>query len=191
LLAAASATVTFDVLLTRPYYDFSIHNDDDVVAALTLLVVGAAIGAVASRLARIDTRAGARRRTIGQMTAVVHIVADGGASDDAIVDGAASAITGILSLAQCEWRRGPRHPTAPIILPDGQLMAYLSDLSEDRAQLPDLTELPVSTGAADIGVFVLHPTRYHDVSIEERRAAVAVAQLLAYELAHRSARLLN
>src|SRR4029078_4506122 len=33
LLAAASATVSFDALLTRPYYDFSIHNGDDVVAA--------------------------------------------------------------------------------------------------------------------------------------------------------------
>jgi len=191
LLAAASATVTFDVLLTRPYYDLSIHNDDDVVAAVTLLAVAAVIGAVASRLASVDTRAGARRRTIAQLTGFVHLVAGGGTGEAALIDGAASALTEILGLDACKWRPGARHPMAPTILPDGQLMAYLSDLSEDRAQLPDLTELPVTTGVGDIGCFVLHPTRGHDVSLEERRAAVAVAQLLAHELADSSARLVN
>jgi K+-sensing histidine kinase KdpD len=191
LLAAASATVSFDVLLTRPYYDFSIHNGDDVVAAVTLLVVAAVVGAVASRLARVDTRAGARRRTIAQMTAFVHTVAAGGAGDAALIDGAAASITEILGLAACKWRPGARDPMAPIILPDGQLMAYLSDLSEDRAQLPNLTELAVSTGISDIGCFVLHPTREHDVSLEERRAAVAIAELLAHELASNSAPVMN
>ena len=56
---------------------------------------------------------------------------------------------------------------------------------KDRAPLPELTELPVSTGEVDVGRFVLHPTRGHDVSIEERRAAAAVAQLLGQELARR------
>lgn len=188
LLAALSATITFDVLLTRPYFGFAIHADDDVVAAVTLLVVGAIVGTVASRLARVDTRAGARRRTIGQFTSFVNVVANGGTDDQTIVDDAAAAISDILGLAGCEWRVGKAPTTAPMILPDGHLMAYLSDLSEDRARLPDHTELPVSTGAADLGRFVLRPTRDHDVSIEERRAAAAVAQLLAYELAIRMTR---
>ena len=185
LLAAVSATVTFDVLLTRPYFGFAIHADDDVVAAVTLLVVGAIVGTVASRLARVDTRAGARRRTIGQFTTFVNVVASGSADDETIVNDAATAISDILGLSGCEWRAGKGSTTAPMILPDGHLMAYLSDLSEDRAQLPDLTELPVSTGDIDLGRFVLHPTRDHDVSIEERRAAAAVAQLLGHELARR------
>lgn len=186
LLAAVSATVTFDVLLTRPYFGFAIHADDDVVAAVTLLVVGAIVGTVASRLARVDTRAGARRRTIGQFTAFLNTVANSSADDETIVNEAATAISDILGLAGCEWRAGKALTTAPMILPDGFLMAYLSDLSEDRAQLPELTELPVSTGDVDLGRFVLHPTRDHDVSIEERRAAAAVAQLLGHELALRS-----
>jgi K+-sensing histidine kinase KdpD len=185
LLAAVSATVTFDVLLTRPYFGFAIHGDDDVVAAVTLLVVGAAVGTVASRLARIDTRAGARRRTIGQITSFVNAVATRAADDATIVSHAANAISDILGLASCEWHTGMAPTMAPTILPDGQLMAYLSDLSEDRAQLPDRTELPVATDAAELGRFVLHPTRDHDVSIEERRAAAAVAHLLGHELAGR------
>ena len=185
LLAAVSATVTFDVLLTRPYFGFAIHGDDDVVAAVTLLVVGAIVGTVASRLARVDTRAGARRRTIGQFTAFVNAVANNSADDETIVNDAATAITDILGLAGCEWSAGKASTTVPTILPDGFLMAFLSDLSEDRAQLPELTELPVSTGEVDVGRFVLHPTRGHDVSIEERRAAAAVAQLLGHELARR------
>ena len=186
LLAAVSATVTFDVLLTRPYFGFSIHGNDDVVAAVTLLIVGAVVGTVASRLATVDVRAGARRRTIGQFTAFVDAVADGDADDEAIVRDAATAISDILGLAGCEWKPGRAPTTAPTILPDGQLMAYLSDLSEDRAQLPDRTELLVASRGTDLGRFVLHPTRNHDVSIEERRAAAAVAQLLAYDLSVRS-----
>ena len=108
--------------------------------------------------------------------------------DETIVRDAATAISDILGLAGCEWSPGKAPTTAPTILPDGQLMAYLSDLSEDRAQLPDRTELPVASGDADLGHFVLHPTSGHDVSIEERRAAAAVAQLLAHELACRSKR---
>jgi len=186
LLAAASATVTFDVLLTRPYFGFSIHSNDDVVAAVTLLIVGAVVGTVASRLATVDIRAGSRRRTIGQFTTFVDAVADGDADDEAIVRDAATAISDILGLAGCEWKPGRAPTTAPTILPDGQLMAYLSDLSEDRAQLPDRTELLVASRGTDLGRFVLHPTRNHDVSIEERRAAAAVAQLLAYDLSVRS-----
>ena len=183
LVAAVSATVTFDVLLTRPYFGLAIHDDDDVVAAVTLLVVGAAVGTMASRLARVHARAGVRRRTIGQFAAFVDVVASGSGDDDVIIDAAAVAISDILGLVGCEWRTGKAATMAPMILPNGQLMAYLSDLSEDRARLPDLTELPVTTGDTYLGRFVLHPARSHDVSVEERRAAVAVSRLLAHELA--------
>src|SRR5687767_14988428 len=39
LLASVSATLSFDVLLTRPYFGLAIHDNDDVVAAVTLLIV--------------------------------------------------------------------------------------------------------------------------------------------------------
>lgn len=188
LLAAASATITFDVLLTRPYFGLAIHDNDDVIAAVTLLLVGTAVGTVASHLAQVDIRAGARRRTIGQFTTFVEVVANGNGDDETIIRNAGAAIVDILGLAGCEWRPYKAPLTAPTILPDGHLMAYLSDLSEDRAQLPDLTVLRASTTDADVGHFVLHPTPGHDVSIEERAAAAAVAQLLGHELAIRSQR---
>jgi Domain of unknown function (DUF4118) len=188
LVAAVMATATFDLLLTRPYFGFSIHDDNDVVAAITLFVVGAVIGAASTRLARIDTKAGARRRTIGQFTDFVHTVADGDATDEVIIQSAATAITDILGLVRCDWTQGAAATTAPTILPDGLLMAYERDLSEDRSQLPKGTELRVRDGDTDLGRFVLTPTPGHDVSIEERHAAAAVAQLLAHELSNRKRR---
>ena len=173
LLAAASATVAFDLLLTRFYLGFSIHENDD---------------AVSSRLARVDTRAGVRRLTIGQFTAFVHTVAERAAADEKVIHDAGIATTDILGLDYCVWRPGSGPTTAPTILLDGQLMAFMSDLSEDRAQLPNNAELPVFTTYGELGRFVLHPTRAHDVSIEERRAAAAVAQLLAYDLVNRDHR---
>ncbi|MEO8692934.1 MAG: DUF4118 domain-containing protein [Acidimicrobiales bacterium] len=191
LLAAVMATAAFDLLLTRPYFGFSIHDNNDVVAAVTLFVVGAVIGALSTRLARIDTKAGARRRTISQFTDFVHAVADGGTTDEAIIRSAAAAITDILGLVRYEWRVGAATTTAPRILPDGLLMAYERDLSEDRAQLPKGTELRVRAGDTDLGHFLLTPAADHDVSIEERHAAAVVAQLLAHELSNRMPRSLD
>lgn len=190
LVAAVSATLSFDVLLTRPYFGFDIHDNDDVVAAVTLLVVGALIGTVASRLARVDTRAAIRRRTLDQLTAFMQTVAEGGTDIDALLAATADTIGGILGLTGCDWHphvAGMGVSTAPTILPNGQLMAYSSDLGEDRAQLPEGTELRVSTADHEFGRFVLHPTREHDVSLEQRRTAAGVARLLAHELARRSA----
>lgn len=188
LLASLSATLSFDVFLTRPYFGLAIHADDDIVAAVTLLIVGALIGRMASRLARVDTRAVIRRRTLDRLTAFIQDVADGESDDGALLAATAESISRILGLAGCEWQPRTGPSTAPTILPNGQLMAYLVDLGEDRAQLPDRTELPVTSPDREFGRFVLHPTRDHDVSIEERRTAAAVARLLAHELARRADR---
>jgi len=96
-----------------------------------------------------------------------------------------AASAGLLTSASARIY-GEDRPTVPPRV--GVLVRNLSDLSEDRAQLPDRAELPVASIDADLGRFVLHPTRNHDVSIEERRAAAAVAQLLAYDLTIRSQR---
>jgi hypothetical protein len=190
LLASVSATVSFDVLLTRPYFGFAIHDNDDVVAAVTLLVVGALIGTVASRLARVDTRAVVRRRTLDGLTAFIQLIADdevdGRGDDDALRAAAADTISQILGLSACEWEPRVGPSSAPTILPNGQLMGYSTDLGEDRAQLPDPTELPVGARDRDHGRFILRPTRGHNVSIEERRTAAAVAELLAHEMTRRS-----
>ena len=187
LLGSVSATLSFDVLLTRPYFGLAIHDNDDVVAAVTLLIVGALIGTTASRLARVDTRAVIRRRTLDRLTAFVQDVADGEADDDALLAATADSLSGILGLAGCEWQPHTGASTAPMILPNGQLMGYSSDLGENRAQLPERTELPVAGPDRGFGRFVLHPSLDHDVSIEERRTAAAIARLLAHELARRAA----
>lgn len=186
LLGSVSATLSFDVLLTRPYFGLAIHDNDDVVAAVTLLIVGALIGTTASRLARVDTRAVIRRRTLDRLTAFVQDVADGEADDDALREATADTISRILGLAGCEWQPRTGPSTAPMILFDGQVMGCTTDLGVDRAQLPERTELLVASRDREFGRFILHPTRDHSVSIEERRTAAAVARLFAHELARRA-----
>jgi two-component system sensor histidine kinase KdpD len=188
LLSAASATLSFDVFLTRPYYGFAIHDNDDVVAAVTLLVVGVLIGATGSRLARVGTRALARRRTLDNLMAFVQTVAEGDITDDALVNHAGANISMILGAAGCEWRPDGGASSAPTILPNGQLMGFSMDLGEDRAQLPSPTELPVVDADRAYGRFVLLPTVGQDVSLEERRTAAAIAALLAHALSEREFR---
>src|SRR5688500_20040384 len=56
-------------------YTTLFRSNDDVVTAVTLLIVGAIIGTTAWRLARADTRAVIRRRTLEGLTAFVQDVA--------------------------------------------------------------------------------------------------------------------
>ena len=58
VVAALSASVSFDFFLTVPYYSLSIYNRDDVELAVALVIVGVAVteiacGAAGSRPLRV------------------------------------------------------------------------------------------------------------------------------------------
>ena len=57
VVAALSAGLSYDFFLTEPYYRLAIDDSDDVVAAVTLVVVGLIVGVLSSRLVRFTARA--------------------------------------------------------------------------------------------------------------------------------------
>ena len=70
--------------------------------------------------------------------------------------------------------------TRPLLLDDGQIMGYLHELPADRSRLPAAgVELLAQTPSAEIGSFVLVPVDGTTTSVEQRRTAAAVADLLA------------
>jgi hypothetical protein len=182
LVAALAASVAFDVLLTRPFYDLAIHDSDDIVAAIVLLAVGASVGTIALSLARLRTRAATRLEVIDHLLAFAETSSDD-IDTDSVLDEARWRLTALLGLQGSEWRAGGGTTDAPVLLPGGQLMGYLRDFPADRAQLTDGSELPVRKGDREFGRFVLHPQPGHIVSLEERRTAVAIANLVAGVLA--------
>ncbi|MET0911088.1 MAG: DUF4118 domain-containing protein, partial [Ilumatobacteraceae bacterium] len=61
IVAAATAALVYDLVLVEPYYSLAIEDADEVVAAVTLLVVGVVVGVLSARLVRLSVRESTRR----------------------------------------------------------------------------------------------------------------------------------
>ena len=182
-VAAVSAGTSFGVLLTRPYGEFAIHHGADVVATVTLLGVGLVVGVMAVREQRYASRAALRRDELERLVAFAERSA-GTDDPSTLVDDAADHVRSLLHLERCEWQPGTHRGDLPLLLDDGQIMGYLQDLPDDRSQLPASgAELLAQTPDTEIGSFLLTPVEGSTTSVEQRRTAAAIANLLALALA--------
>lgn len=181
VVAACTASLAYGVLLTEPYGRFSIDDPADVVETLVLLAVGIGVGITSSRLSRARARADTRGRELDHVIAYVRS-ATGATSTDVLVTEAQDRIGDLLHLERCEWSGIPLLHQRPVLLPSGSVMGYQSALNDDRAQLPDQIDLPAEAHDRTLGHFILEPRGGTTTSIEERKAAAAIATLLAEAL---------
>ena len=187
VVAALSSGATFAVLLTQPYGQFAIHHGTDIVAAVALLLVGLVVGVMAVRVQRYAIRAELRRDELQRLVAFAERSASTDHADG-LLDEAVGHLRALLHLERCEWQAGTHPGTHPLLLDDGQIMGYLHDLPADRSQLPESgVELLAQTPDAEIGSFVLVPIAGTTTSVEQRRTAAAIANLLALALARAAA----
>lgn len=179
VLAALVSGLAFDVLLVEPYNRVVIDDPDEVVAMVALMVVGVAVGVLASRLVRLGARASSRGAELDHLITFAT-----SASDDPseLVDAASRHVQALLDLDSCAWTSGAHDGREPVLLPGGGVMGYLTDLSPDRAQLPPVSVLPVTADDVRLGCFVLTSRAGSLTSLEERRTAATIAHLLAGRL---------
>ncbi len=176
VVAAASAVLAYDLFLVEPYYNLAIADTDEIVAAVTLFAVALVVGVLSARLVRFHERDSARREELRHLIAFARVVTAAG--DRALLtDAACEHITSVLNLRRCTWQPGEGESTAPILMPDGNLMGRLSDLNPDRATLPANVEIPVRVDGVLVGRFALVPTTRHVASYEERLTATTIAEL--------------
>jgi K+-sensing histidine kinase KdpD len=178
VIAALSAGLAYDVFLTSPYYRVDIEDPDDAVAAITLMVVGAIVGLLSSRHAQSNVRAAVRNVELR------HLVEFANATTSILppaelTQAACAHLVAILNLRDCQWRPRYHGTEAPVLLPDGNVMGFLTELNPDRATLPAVLELPAVTGRTELGRFVLITTDGHVASYEERLTAATIASLFA------------
>ncbi len=184
LLAAVSAGVVFDLLLTEPYYRLAISDGDDLSAAISLVVVGVIVGVLSSRLAGLAARNTARRKELRQLIRFIR-AADAATSVDELGDVLRADLTDLLGLAGCDWVPGARDGggNGPWLLSTGSVMGPLSALNPDRAVLPEGLELPVEVGSDRLGYLTLSPQPGHRTSVEERLTAATMATVFAGAIA--------
>jgi K+-sensing histidine kinase KdpD len=176
IVAAAVTVLAYDLLLVAPYYDPAIRDSDEIVAAVTLFGVALIVGVLNARLVQLRARDAARLDELRHLVAFARVVTEQ-AGDVTLEDAATEHIASVLHLRHCTWHPGRIEATAPILLPDGNLMGRSSSFNADRATLPKHLEIPVRSGDVLLGRFVLVPTDGHAVSYEERVIAATIAAL--------------
>ena len=183
MITALAAVLSFDFFHTRPYLSLTIDSRDDIETTILLLVAGIIVGTVASsgrpraRLQAADARTEIRR--------IHHVaeVAAGGADAATVIGTAQDELRALLSLRESRFEampfthsvRRPELSRSGSIEPH-QVMRFTHTGHRTGFELPaDGVDLPVLARGQKIGRFVLIPTPGVATTLEQRVAAVAIA----------------
>jgi hypothetical protein len=182
-VAAIMATLSFDFFLTKPYLSLKVETSNDVETVLTLLGVGLLVGAVASRRRRAERERDQAADAIAHVHRVADLLARGAPLDD-VAESVTRELRDLLSLHDCFLEFPPFLYAMPRLERGGNV-----DASEQRwfasgvALSADGVELPVLERGDESARFVLVGNPDVVVTIEERVAAVALADQLGTALA--------
>lgn len=176
LVAALSAGVSFDLLLTVPYGSLSIHSRQDVETVLLLVIVGVAVTEIAAQGWRQRGRAAVRARYLDDLRQAV--TAPGPPTET--IDRVSGLLVDVLGLASCRFEPGPG-PAAPELTADGTVRwgEALWDVAAEGLPLQTETALPVSRDDVRYGRFLLTS----QLGSRPDRTELLVAVLLADQVA--------
>jgi len=177
-LAAFSAALAYNFFLTRPYLSLHINHTTDVVTVLLLLVVGVVVGEFARNRLRRDRQL--RRTAAGshRLERVARLM-NNGMSGDELAHAFADEIAEELDASEVCWQHGPERTGLPVIEPSGVIPSKIHHHRVEGFELPaGGVELPVSFAGEHLGSMVLTPAPGVGVSLDQRRVAVALADLL-------------
>jgi K+-sensing histidine kinase KdpD len=179
--AAVVAAISFNFFHTQPYLTLRIKEGQDIVTVLLLLVVGLVVGELA--LLRQRTR----HEVVAQATGA-HVLEEVLAllAADSTVDQTWSAVRdGIqtaLGVQHARFWPGAGRADLPLLTRSGRVVPTLSTWTGRGFQLPETASIPVVSGRGVLGHIEIDSTPGRSVSIDERRVAVGLADVLALAL---------
>jgi hypothetical protein len=179
LVAAVTATMSYDFFSTHPYLSLKIESSDDVQTALVLLATGLVVGTLTSqRLGRQRHLERAVARGADEV-ARLHRVADliaHGAQPAEILFTCERELTGLLRLEGCDHHDGDVELGLPRLERNGALRGGSLRFVEGEFALPvEGVELPILHLGQQVGAFLLTPDPDVGVTMEQRLVAVAIA----------------
>lgn len=179
IVAALSAGAGYDVFLTEPYFQLSIHNPDDIVVTVLLVLVGVAVTEIALWGRRQQARASRRTGYLEGVLGTSSIIALRNASPEVLIQHVAQQIVQVLDIDDCQFVRGPGPGPQGVSLDhDGHVTrrGHVVDVERDGLPTDDLTRLVVRQGDRVHGQFVLTAaTRVVRPSVVQLRVAVLLA----------------
>ena len=176
--AALVAAISFNFFHTRPYLTLRVTDREDVITVALLLILGLAVGELAllrqrTRREGVTQAAGAHR-----LESVVAMLASDATVDDtwiAVRDG----IVQELGLRSARFVPGAGAADVPLLTRTGRVVPSLSRWTPRGFELPETASIPVVAGQGVLGHVDIVATPGRGVSLDERRIAVALADLLA------------
>ena len=171
-LSALAAALAFDILLTRPYYSFTIDAADDVESALVLGLIALVVATVVTREVESRTRSSSRRRELIAVDTIAHAVAH--ADLVRLVEVTTGTIVDLLDARSCHWSPGFHGTIGPV------LDRSTSFTGADGPALPAAgLEIPVVYEREELGRLIVRGDSNEPISAEERHTLVTIADLFA------------
>jgi hypothetical protein len=188
-LAAFTAALSFNFLLTRPYLSLKVNDSTDLTTVVLLLVVGLLIGEFARQRGlrvhqlRRSTETTHRLERVAALMATEHHPED-------LHRLVVTEVIAELELIDATWvpAGDDRVRDLPVLDRSGWIEGGSHRYRRDGFELPSQgVALPVRYAGALLGTLLLTPSPGVGTSPDQRSVAVALADLLATELAHRTA----
>lgn len=180
VMTAAAACVSFNFFHSQPLYTLRVHSDNDIWTIVLLFVVGLVVGQVSRFAHHRQGRARLEQQGVAHLEKISALVAGNRPVSEVWPEVRASLVDE-LGLVDGTFDTGADTPTSLSQLDrtgrfDNKVMFW----SRQGIELPrDGVALPVDAGDRSFGQIVMTPTIGHGTTPDQRRVAVALADLLA------------
>ncbi len=175
LVATVSATLWFDLFLTRPYGRLAISHRPDIETAVSLFVVGVIVTELAARNRHHYEVAAEESDYLVLIYGLSELVASG-APAEKVIERARAELIALLNLRDCRYEPRLSERRSARLDHDGNIVHAGMVWGAHNMGLPSpAVDLLVQARGQVLGRFVLRPTPGHPVSLHRRVVAVAIA----------------
>jgi K+-sensing histidine kinase KdpD len=182
-MTAAAAALSFNFFDTEPHYTLRVHSAEDVWTIVLLFVVGLVVGQLAVFARNNHTRALIERAGVDHLETIGALVAQD-QPPSTVWPAVHAALLDELRLVDAKFEPSDGTASSMAVLErNGQFDSKVMFWSREGMELPrDGVALPVRAGTTSYGRIVLEPSAGRGTTRDQRRVAVALADLLAVTL---------
>ncbi len=174
---AVVSTLCFDFFFTAPFGSLHMSSADDVESACVLFLVALLVGATSARARRSHRRADLRQDELTAVYRVASSIVEHAPLEE-VVRSASVELRMLLDLERCEYLVGEGSSALPEISSSGRVAVQYHRFLDGGFQLPPGSQLPARGPAGVHGRFLLYAKDDVAVSIERKRAAIVIADLV-------------
>ena len=180
VMTAAAACLSFNFFHSQPLYTLRVHSANDIWTIGLLFVIGLVVGQVSRFARQHQTQSHIEHKGVTHLEEVSALVAANRPVSE-VWPAVQAALVDELGLVEATFEAGDSTSTSISLLNrtgrfDNKVMFW----SRQGMELPrDGVALPVDAADRSYGQIVLTPSVGHGTTPDERRVAVALADLLA------------